>query len=153
VGDYFEETLRHVKRPKAVSNWVMTDVLRTLSEQNVPITAFPIKPEFLGELIELTETKVINSNTAKQVFGIMLAEGGRAGEIVAARGLAQVSDAGFIEKVVDQVMAENPKSVEDYRSGKAAALKHLIGQVMRSSKGKANPQLVGELLEKKIGRG
>ncbi|MEI6149275.1 MAG: Asp-tRNA(Asn)/Glu-tRNA(Gln) amidotransferase subunit GatB [bacterium] len=153
VGDYFEETLRHVKRPKAVSNWVMTDVLRTLSEQNVPITAFPIKPEFLGELIELTETKVINSNTAKQVFGIMLAEGGRAGEIVAARGLAQVSDAGFIEKEVDQVMAENPKSVEDYRGGKAAALKHLIGQVMRSSKGKANPQMVGELLEKKSGRG
>jgi aspartyl-tRNA(Asn)/glutamyl-tRNA(Gln) amidotransferase subunit B len=153
VGDYFEETLRYVKRPKAVSNWVMTDVLRTLSEQNLPITAFPIKPEALGELIELAETKVINSNTAKQVFGIMLAEGGGAKAIVAARGLAQVSDTGLIEKVVDQAIAENPKSVEDFRLGKDAALKHLIGQVMRLSKGKANPQMVGELLGKKIGRG
>jgi aspartyl-tRNA(Asn)/glutamyl-tRNA(Gln) amidotransferase subunit B len=152
VGDYFEETLRHVKRPKAVSNWVMTDILRTLSEQNLAIAAFPIKPEALGELIELAETKAINSNTAKQVFGIMLAEGGRAKEIVAARGLAQVSDTGFIEKVVDQAIAENPKSVDDFRNGKEAALKHLIGQVMRLSKGKANPQMVGELLEKKIGR-
>jgi aspartyl-tRNA(Asn)/glutamyl-tRNA(Gln) amidotransferase subunit B len=153
VGDYFEETLRHANRPKAVSNWVMTDVLRTLSGKDMSIAAFPIRPEALAELIELVETKVVNSNTAKQVFGVMLAEGGRAREIVAARGLAQVSDAGFIEQVVAQVIAENKKSADDFRAGKAAALKFLMGQAMRLSKGKANPQMVTELIVKKLGGG
>jgi aspartyl-tRNA(Asn)/glutamyl-tRNA(Gln) amidotransferase subunit B len=150
VGDYFEETVRHTRHPKAVSNWVMTDVLRTLSERDMPIEAFPIKPDALAELIELAETHVINSNTAKQVFGIMITDGGRAKDIVSARGLAQVSDAGLIEQIVDQIIAENPKSAADFRNGKAAALKHLVGQVMRLSKGKANPQMAGDLLTRKL---
>lgn len=153
VGDYFEATLRHAAHPKAVSNWVMTDVLRTLSERSLSIAGFPIKPDVLAELIELAETKAINSNTAKQVFGILLDEGGRPRDIVAARGLAQVSDAGLIEQIVDQVIAENSKSAADFRSGKAAALKHLVGQVMRLSKGKANPQLATELLTRKLAAG
>jgi len=150
VGDYFEEAARLSRNPKAVSNWVMTDVLRTLTEMGIAITAFPIKPAALAELVDLTDTKVINSNTARDVFAIMLEEGGLAKNIVAARGLTQVSDAGAIEAVVDQVVAENQKSVEDFRNGKAAALKFLVGQVMRLSKGKANPQMAGSLLEKKL---
>lgn len=153
VGDYFEATVGHSAHPKAVSNWVMTDVLRTLAEKEIPVTAFPITPDALAELVELAETRVINSTTAKQVFGIMLAEGGRAKDIVAARGLAQVSDAAFIEKIVDQVIAENAKSVEAYRGGKTAAMKHLVGQVMRISKGKANPQMAGDLLARRLGQG
>ena len=150
VGDYFESAARQSRNPKAVSNWVMTDVLRTLTERGIPITGFAIKPDALAELVDLTDAKVINSNTARDVFAIMLKEGGRAKEIVAARGLAQVSDAGAIEAVVDQVITENPKSVEDFKNGKAAAMKFLIGQVMRFSKGKANPQMAGALLEKKL---
>jgi aspartyl-tRNA(Asn)/glutamyl-tRNA(Gln) amidotransferase subunit B len=150
VGDYFEAAARCSRNPKAVSNWVMTDVLRTLTEKGISISAFAIKPAALAELVDLTDTKVINSNTARDVFAIMLEHGGLAKDIVAARGLAQVSDAGAIEAVVDQVIAENPKSVEDFRNGKAAAMKFLIGQVMRLSKGKANPQMAGALLEKKL---
>ncbi len=153
VGDYFEEAVRHAPRnPKAVSNWVMTDVLRILSEQGIEIGRFPIRPDALAELIELVETRTINSNTARDVFAAMVTEGGRAGEIVKARGLAQVSDSGFIEQMVDQVIAGNAKSVEDYRAGKTAALKFLVGQVMRLSKGKANPQMVNTLLEQRLGK-
>ena len=150
VGDYFESAAAKCSNPKAVSNWVMTDVLRTLSEKGISIDAFSIPPDALAELIELAETKVLNSNTARDVFAVMLAEGGRARDIVAARGLAQVSDSGAIEKMVDEVIAANTKSVEDFRNGKAAALKFLVGQVMKISKGKANPQMVGELLERKL---
>jgi aspartyl-tRNA(Asn)/glutamyl-tRNA(Gln) amidotransferase subunit B len=150
VGDYFEIAARGSPNPKAVSNWMMSDVMRTLSEKDISITAFTIPPDALAELVGLTEAKAINSNTAREVFSIMLTEGGRAGEIVAARGLAQVSDAGAIEKVVDQVIAENAKVIEDFRSGKAAAFKFLVGQVMRLSKGKANPQMAGEMLQRKL---
>jgi aspartyl-tRNA(Asn)/glutamyl-tRNA(Gln) amidotransferase subunit B len=150
VGDYFETAARLSRNAKAVSNWVMTDVLRALSEKGIEIAAFPIPADALAELVELAETQVINSNTARTVFGLMLEGGGRARAIVDARGLAQVSDAGAIEKVVDQAIAGNPKSVEDFRGGKPAALKFLVGQVMKLSKGKANPQLVGELLDRKL---
>ncbi|MEI8138421.1 MAG: Asp-tRNA(Asn)/Glu-tRNA(Gln) amidotransferase subunit GatB [bacterium] len=150
VGDYFEDAARCSRNPKAVSNWVMTDVLRTLTEKGISISAFAIKPAALAELVDLTDAKVINSNTARDVFAIMLERGGLAKDIVAARGLAQVSDAGAIEAVVDQIIAENSKSVEDFRNGKAAAMKFLVGQVMRLSKGKANPQMAGALLEKKL---
>ena len=150
VGDYFESAARGAHNPKAVSNWVMVDVLRILSEKSIPITAFAIPAEALAELIELAEAKVINSNTAREVFAIMLAGGGRAQEIVAARGLAQVSDAGAIEAIVDQAIAENAKSAEDYRKGKSAALKFLVGQVMRLSQGKANPQMVSDMMARKL---
>jgi aspartyl-tRNA(Asn)/glutamyl-tRNA(Gln) amidotransferase subunit B len=150
VGDYFESAACKSRNPKAVSNWVMTDVLRTLTEKGISISGFAIPADALAELVDMTDAKLINSNTARDVFAIMLAEGGRAKDIVAARGLAQVSDAGAVEAVVDQAIAENPKSVEDFRAGKAAAMKFLIGQVMRLSKGKANPQLAGALLEKKL---
>jgi aspartyl-tRNA(Asn)/glutamyl-tRNA(Gln) amidotransferase subunit B len=150
VGDYFEIAAHGSPNPKAVSNWMMSDVMRTLSEKTISITAFSIPPDALAELVGLTEAKAINSNTAREVFSIMLSEGGRAGEIVAARGLAQVSDVGAIEKVVDQVIAENAKVIEDFQSGKAAAFKFLVGQVMRLSKGKANPQIAGEMLQRKL---
>ena len=150
VGDYFEVAAKATPNAKAVSNWVMTDVLRTLSEKGIPITEFSIPPDALAELVGLTEARVLNSNTAREVFAIMLAEGGRAGAIVAARGLAQVSDHAAIETIVDQAIAENAKSAEDYRKGKEAALKFLVGQVMRLSKGKANPQMVTEMMQRKL---
>lgn len=150
VGDYFEAAARQSRNPKAVSNWVMTDVLRILTEKGIEISSFPILPDALAELVDLTDAKVINSNTARDVFGILLAEGGRAKDIVSARGLAQLSDAVAVEAVVDQAIAGNPRSVEDYRNGKAAAMKFLVGQVMKLSKGKANPQMAGTLLEKKL---
>lgn len=150
IGDYFEQAATGSRFPKAVSNWVMTDIMRTLSEKAMSIAQFPIRPDALVELIELVETRVINSNTAKDVFGIMLAGGGRAGDIVRDRGLAQVSDSSAVEKIVDEAIAGNAKSVQDYRLGKEAALKFLVGQVMKLSKGKANPQMATEMLVKRL---
>ncbi|MEI8350693.1 MAG: Asp-tRNA(Asn)/Glu-tRNA(Gln) amidotransferase subunit GatB [bacterium] len=150
VGDYFERAARGSRHAKAVSNWVMTEVLRTLSEKGISITEFSISPEALAELVDLTEARAINSNTAREVFAIMLAEGARAGTIVAARGMAQVSDASAIEKIVDEALAGNAKSVGDYRSGKEAALKFLVGQVMKRSQGKADPRLVTEMMQRKL---
>jgi len=150
VGDYFEAAARRSRNPKAVSNWVMTDVLRILSEKGIAITAFAITPDALAELVDLADSKVINSNTARDVFAIMLNGGRQAKAIVTAGGLAQVTDAGAIEAIVDQAIAENRKSSEDFRNGKVVALKFLVGQVMRLSKGKANPQIVEEWLKKKL---
>lgn len=152
VADYFEAAAAHAPgAAKAVSNWVMTDVLRILSERGVGIGQFPIPADGLAELIRLAEARTINSNTAREVFALMLDGGGRAEEIVRVRGLAQVSDRGAVEAVVDEAIAANPKSAEDYRNGKAAALKFLVGQVMRLSKGKANPSLAAEVLESRLG--
>ena len=150
VGDYFEVAAQGCRNAKLVSNWVMVDVLRVLSERSIGIGEFPISAGALAELVALVDSRVINSNTARDVFAIMMQEGGSAQAIVAERGWAQVSDAGAIEKVVDQAIAENAKSADDYRHGKEAALKFLVGQVMRLSKGKANPQMVTELMMRKL---
>jgi aspartyl-tRNA(Asn)/glutamyl-tRNA(Gln) amidotransferase subunit B len=150
VGDYFEKAARLSQYPKGVSNWVMTDVLRILSERGLQIEQFVIRPDALAELVGLAETLVINSNTAKEVFEVMLEGGGSAAEIVRSRGLAQVSDTGVIEKIVDEVISGNEKSAQDYKAGKDAALKYLVGQVMKLSKGKANPQMATDLLVKRL---
>lgn len=151
IGDYFERAARASNHPKAVSNWVMTDVLRTLAERCLSIDGFPISAPALAELVELAETRQINSNTARTVFETMLESGGNASDIVRERGLAQVSDAGAIEEIVRQAIDANPKSVQDYRNGKEAAMKFLIGQIMKASKGKANPQIASELLVRLLG--
>ncbi len=151
IGEYFEAAVRVSRHAKAISNWVMTDVLRVLAERAVSIEKFPIAAAELAELVELAETRQINSNTARTVFEVMLGGGGKASDIVRERGLTQVSDAGAIEVIVRQAIESNPKSVEDYRNGKEAAMKFLIGQVMRASKGKANPQMASELLGRMLG--
>jgi aspartyl-tRNA(Asn)/glutamyl-tRNA(Gln) amidotransferase subunit B len=150
VADYFEATVRLVHKPKAVSNWVMTEVLRTLTEQGVGIESLRLSPEALAELVDLTESRAINSNTAKEVFAEVLRAGGSPRQIVASRGLGQVSDRGALEALVNQAIAENARSADDFRKGKTAALKFLVGQIMRLSRGKADPQVAAELLERKL---
>ena len=150
VADFFEEAARQAPNPKAVSNWMMTEMLRMLAERELDLSAVRITPSALAGLVKLCEAKTINSNTAKEVFAELFEKGGDPGEIVQRRGLAQVSDTGAIEVYADQAIAANPKSAEDFRKGKAAALQFLVGQVMRLSKGKANPQVVGEMLKRKL---
>jgi len=108
------------------------------------------KPEALLELISLVDAKTINSSAAQRVFAEMFATGKSPAAIVKEKGLAQVSDAGVIEKFCDEAIAANPGPVADFKAGKAAPLNFLIGQVMKLSKGKANPALVGEMLERKL---
>ena len=150
IADYFEEAAKLSSNPKAVSNWMMTEMLRLLAERELDLRAAKIEPKALAELVKLVDSKVVNSTTAKEIFAALFDKGGDPGDLVARQGLAQVSDAGAIEKLVDQAISENPKSMADYRSGKTAAAKFLVGQVMRLSKGKANPQMVAEALGRRL---
>jgi aspartyl-tRNA(Asn)/glutamyl-tRNA(Gln) amidotransferase subunit B len=151
VADYFEETVAAGAPAKAASNWIMTELLARVSESGESIRALKVTPTGLAALIRLVEDRTINGPTAKEVLGAMLADGGDPREIVATRGLAQVSDVGALEGLVAQVLAAHAKSVNDYRAGKLPAFEFLIGQVMRLSRGKANPQLVREMLKEKLG--
>ncbi|MBU4200454.1 MAG: Asp-tRNA(Asn)/Glu-tRNA(Gln) amidotransferase subunit GatB [Kiritimatiellae bacterium] len=136
--------------PKAISNWLMTEMLRLLSEKGIDIDQAAIRPKALAELVRLAEAQVVNSNTAKDVFAALFEQGGDPELWVKQKGLVQVSDAGAIEAMVEKAMADHPGSVADFRAGKSAALQFLVGQVMRASKGKAHPQRVQELLKKKL---
>jgi len=148
VADFYETAARASTNPKGVSNWIMTEMMRALSEteQECKLT-----PEALAELVALVDDKSINMTGAKEVFHELFVRGGEPKSIVEAKGLAQVSDAGALEEYVNEVLRANPKSVDDFKSGKEAALQFLVGQVMRMSKGKANPQMVAELLKGKLG--
>ena len=150
VADYFESAAASCPNYKAVSNWIMTEMMRHLSEAECDIGAVKVTPAALADLVGLVDSSTINLTSAKEVFGIMLTDGGAAADIVAEKGLAQVSDSGELEGMVEQVIAGNPKSVEDYRGGKKAALQFLMGQVMRLSQGKANPKMVMDLLKSSL---
>ena len=151
IGDFFEAAARQAMSAKAVSNWVMTEMLRLLAEKEMSIRDVRITPQALAELVELTEKRAVNSNTAKEIFAELFEKGGHPGVMVQSRGLGQVSDTAALEAMVDQAMMENPKSVQDFRGGKAVAAKFLVGQVMRLSKGKADPQLAAKILESRLG--
>ena len=151
VADFFEATVQSSGNAKASSNWIMTEMLRSLSEADLDIGSIKVTPETLGQLIKLVDGKILNMPTAREVFAVMFAEGGDPDAIVKAKGLAQVSDTGAIEAMVDQIIADHAPSVEDYRGGKQAALQFLIGQVMRISKGKANPAMVRDLFLQRLG--
>ena len=150
IADYFEAIVEAGVSAKPASNWVMTEVLRLLSEENLTISEFPITASRLAGLISLTEKKTINSNSAKEVFAIMLKEDGAAEDIVKDRGMVQVSDTGEIGKIAETVIAEHPGPADDYRNGKEKALMFLVGQVMRLSKGKANPEMASKILKEKL---
>ncbi len=148
VGDFVEQAAQASGNAKAASNWIMTEMLRLLGEQEMEITEVRVTPDALAGLIELVDSGALNSNSAKEVFAELFANGGDPKAIVEAKGLTQVSDQGAIEQFVQQAIDENPQSVEDFRKGKTQAAKFLVGQVMRLSKGKANPQMVGEMIER-----
>jgi aspartyl-tRNA(Asn)/glutamyl-tRNA(Gln) amidotransferase subunit B len=150
VADYFEETVRVSGDTKASSNWVMGEVMRTLKEKYLDIAEFSVKPERLGGLVRLIGNGMISNTIAKQVFELMLENGATALEIVEREGLAQVSDTGAIEMVVDEILEANPSQLEAYRGGKTKLLGFFVGQCMSRMKGKANPQMVNDVLLAKL---
>ncbi len=151
IADFFEAAAGVSSNPKAVSNWIMTEVLRVLTERDTTLAALPLTAPALAALVGLVDAGTINMTGAKTVFEVLVDSGGDPATIVKDRGLAQVSDTGVIETLVDKAIASNPQSVEDYRSGKKAALQFLVGQVMRESRGKANPPMVAQMLTGKLG--
>ncbi len=154
LASYFEKTVSvggPNRKAKTVANWVINDLLSALGNASVPVSDCPIPPEALDSLLALIDEGKINGKQAKEVFTEMFQSGKAAAVIVKEKGLEQVSDSGAIESLVDQVIAANPKPVEDYRSGNKASINFLKGQVMKLSKGQANPALVGEVLVQKLG--
>jgi len=140
---------------KAAANWVMVDLAAALNRDGVEADASPVGPRQLALLLARIQDGTISGKIAREVFAAMwqepLAGDDAADRIVEARGLRQISDAGAIEAIVDQVLAANPRSVEEFRAGKEKAFNALVGQVMKATKGKANPQQVNELLRRKLG--
>ena len=150
LGTYFETLARQAKNPKTVANWVINNLRAKLTETQTTLGELKFKPENILELTSLVDSGKISSKIAQDVFAEMFSSGDAPSQIVEKKGLAQVSDTGAIEKFCDEAIAANPKSAEDFRAGKPAALNFLKGQVMKLSKGKANPNLIGEILERKL---
>jgi aspartyl-tRNA(Asn)/glutamyl-tRNA(Gln) amidotransferase subunit B len=151
LAGFFEAAARASGNYKAVSNWIMTDVLRVMSERTVGIDDLPLTAPALAALVGLVDRKTLNMPTAKEIFAELVDTGGDPEEIVRRRGLAQVTDTGAIDAFADQVLAAHPGPAQEYRGGKAAALQFLVGQVMKLSRGKASPQLAAEVLRRKLG--
>ena len=150
VADFFETAARISGNGKTVSNWIMTDVLRLLGERGCTLSQCALTPEMLAELIQLVDRRTINLPTAKGLLPELFASGGRPAELVAARGLGQMGGADEIVKLVDQAIAASPKTVQDFLSGKQAAAQSLVGQVMKLSRGKADPQLAAKIVAEKL---
>lgn len=150
LADYFEECLEGYNDPKKVSNWVMVEFLRLLNTSNMEAQEAKLTPSHLVEMLLLIDKGTISGKIAKTVFEEMFVTGKRAAQIIEKKGLMQISDESQLAGIVDEVLAAHPEVVEDYRKGKKKALGFLVGQVMKSTRGKANPQMVNKLLLSKI---
>ncbi len=169
LAEYFEKLAKQSKNPKSIANWLINNLRAKMTESNekladeqsamgiepedqqtFTLAEVKFKPEGILELVNLIESGKISSKIAQDVFGEMFETGEAPDTIVQKKGLAQVSDTGAIERFCDDAIAANPNSVADFKAGKVAALNFLKGQVMKLSKGKANPNLIGEMLEKKL---
>jgi aspartyl-tRNA(Asn)/glutamyl-tRNA(Gln) amidotransferase subunit B len=154
LADYFEAVARRSGTPKAASNWVMSDVLRKLKESSdVSPESFPVAPEALGELVALVEEGRVSGKVAKEIFEKMFASGESAARIIEREGLTQISDPAAIESVAREIVGARPDLVAQYRSGEEKVLGFLVGQVMKATKGQANPKLARETLVRILSEG
>ena len=150
MADYFEATVAGGAPAKPASNWVMGEVTRGLNAEGIAIDACPVTPTMLAGMLRRIEDNTISGKIAKTVFDEMWKTGNDADAVIAEKGLTQVTDTGAIEAVIDEILAANPGQVEEYRGGKEKVFGFFVGQVMKASKGKANPAAVNDLLQKKL---
>jgi len=150
MANYYEECVHLFPEAKTVSNWMMGDLLKELKQDEREIDQCPVTPKHLAEMLDMIKKGTISGKIAKDVFGEMYKTGDRPEEIVKEKGWVQILDGGEIEGVIDRIVAANPKLVEDYRSGKEKLFGYFVGEVMKATKGKANPQLLNDLLRKKL---
>ncbi len=150
LADFYDSCAKCSKDPKAVANWITGELLRLLNATGMSVAQTKLTPAHLTSLLELIDAGTINRNTAKSVFEEMFATGKPPAEIVREKGLEQVTDVSAIESAVNRVLADNPNEVQRFRAGEQKLLGWFVGQVMRETKGKANPGVVNELLKKKL---
>ena len=147
---FFEEAVKFHNNPKGISNWMMSELLRVVNEKNCNIGDISIKPEWLAKIVELIDKGTISVKIGKEVFKTVIEEYKNPETIIKERGLVQISDEKAVEKVIDEVLAENPDEVKRFKSGESKLLGYLVGQTMKKTKGKANPGIVNQLLQSKL---
>jgi aspartyl-tRNA(Asn)/glutamyl-tRNA(Gln) amidotransferase subunit B len=152
MAKFFEETVRLFAKPKTVCNWLVGEITAHLNAQGKEIDQVPVTPAHLAELLHLLDQGAINGPIAKEILAEMLARGERPSALVTARGLGQISDETVLAGVIDAVLAEHPEPAADYRRGKAPALTFLVGQVMKKTRGRANPDVATRLLRERLAR-
>ncbi|MHB0868829.1 MAG: Asp-tRNA(Asn)/Glu-tRNA(Gln) amidotransferase subunit GatB [Chloroflexota bacterium] len=150
TAEFFEKTAGLYPNPRAISNWMQGELFRLLKDGEGDVSGTRLTPEMLAELLQMVEKGTINARTAKEVFQEMFSTGVPAGEIVKEKGLTQISDTSHLELVVDDVIKNNPQAVADFKAGKGAAVGFLVGQVMKLTRGQANPGVVNKLLKDKL---
>jgi aspartyl-tRNA(Asn)/glutamyl-tRNA(Gln) amidotransferase subunit B len=150
LADYYEKVLTVTDDYKSASNWVMTDILKVINDEKITVNEFPVSAENLGKLIKLINDKVINRKIAKEIFSEMLKTNNDPNIIVKEKNLVQISDTSEIENVIDRILSGNQKQIDEFLSGKEKVLGFFVGQIMKEMKGKANPQIVNDLLKSKL---
>src|SRR5437763_17030076 len=149
LGDFYERAAAS-SNPRGAANWLKGELLRELDAAGIAADASPVSPEELGALVRAIEEGRISGKQGKDVLAEMFKTGKGASQVIEEQGLAQVSDAGEIERIITDVIAANPQQLASYRAGKEALFGFFVGQVMKASKGKANPKVVNELLKEKL---
>lgn len=150
MADYYESVVQHCTDYKLASNWVMSEIIRILNDRKISIVDFPLSPEQIAELLNMVVTEKISLKIAKKVYEEMLATNRSAEAIVSEKGLVQISDTSELAKIIEEILSKNPKQVEEYKGGKDKVLGFFVGQVMRATKGQANPALVNKILKEKL---
>jgi aspartyl-tRNA(Asn)/glutamyl-tRNA(Gln) amidotransferase subunit B len=151
TGDYFETAVKVSGDARSTANWVTGDLMGLLKAADEDISGSPVSAEHLGELVSLINKGELSGKLAKEILPKMLETGDSPTAIMDREGLRQISDTGALEKIADEVLAANPKQVDQYKSGKTAVIGFLVGQVMKATRGQANPAAVSEVLKKKLG--
>ncbi|WP_457600496.1 Asp-tRNA(Asn)/Glu-tRNA(Gln) amidotransferase subunit GatB [Hydrogenivirga sp.] len=146
LGDFFEEAVSHVDEPKLVANWLLNDLLGLLNEKQIPLEKSPVSPKSLAELVKLIKDNVISTKIGKEVIKDMVETGKSASQIVEEKGLKQITDEGAIREIVEEVVGKFPEEAERFRSGEEKLMGFFVGQVMKATRGKANPKVVNQIL-------
>jgi len=149
LSEYYEDVVKNGANPKKASNWIMSELMGQIQDPE-DIMSFPVNSADLASLLKLIDNNTISGKIAKTVFRDMIETGKKPEVIIEEKGLTQVSDTSEIEAIIDKVLSSNQQSVDDFRNGKEKAMGFLVGQVMKESRGKANPQIVNEILIKKL---
>jgi aspartyl-tRNA(Asn)/glutamyl-tRNA(Gln) amidotransferase subunit B len=153
LADYFEAAVKEFPRPKQVSNWIMVELLRELKKEEAGITACRVTPTALARLLSLVEKGAISGKLAKTVFEEMMASGQDPEDIVKEKGLTQISDTGALESLAQEIIAAHPREVANYKAGKTKVMGFFVGQLMKKTRGQANPQLANEIFQRLLGEG
>jgi aspartyl-tRNA(Asn)/glutamyl-tRNA(Gln) amidotransferase subunit B len=150
VAEYFEAAIAAKANPKQTANWVMGDIAAYLNTEKLTVTEIALKPLILAELINLIDEGTISGKIAKEILPELLAQGGSAKELVERKGLIQISDTSELEAIIDEIIAANPKELEQFRNGKTKLQGFFVGQVMKKTSGRADPKLTNQILDKKL---